>query len=49
MIFTRRTDNQEDFYESDYINGQWTNLAPVSDINTSGNEGANTIAVDGKR
>lgn len=48
MIFTRRTDNQEDFYESDYINGQWTNVAPVSDINTSGNEGANTIAVDGK-
>jgi outer membrane protein OmpA-like peptidoglycan-associated protein/tetratricopeptide (TPR) repeat protein len=47
MIFTRRTGNQEDFYEADFINGQWTNVVPLSEINTPYNEGANTIAVDG--
>ena len=48
LIFTRRINNQEDFFESEYLNGNWTNVKSLNDINSPGNEGANTITVDGK-
>ena len=48
MIFTRRVNNQEDFFEASFKNGQWTDVIPVSELNSPHNEGANTITVDGK-
>jgi outer membrane protein OmpA-like peptidoglycan-associated protein/tetratricopeptide (TPR) repeat protein len=48
MIFTRRIDNDEDFYESHFINGHWSNAKPVEGkINTNLNEGAQNISQDG--
>ena len=49
MIFTRRVNNDEDFYESNFINGQWSRAMPVSGkINTNFNEGAQNISQDGQ-
>ena len=49
MIFNRRVDNDEDFYESDLIKGEWSNAVPVSGkINTTLNEGAQNISQDGE-
>ncbi len=49
MIFTRRIDNDEDFYESDLNNGIWSKAKPVSGkINTNLNEGAQNISQDGQ-
>lgn len=49
MIFTRRVNNDEDFYESNFTNGQWTNAIPVTGkINTNFNEGAQNISQDGQ-
>ncbi|CAN5874169.1 hypothetical protein BH11BAC4_BH11BAC4_07360 [soil metagenome] len=49
MIFTRRINNDEDFYESNFSNGQWSNAKPVSGkINTNLNEGAQNISQDGQ-
>lgn len=48
MIFTRRTKGQEDFFEATFKNGKWSDIKPISEINTPENEGANTITVDGK-
>jgi len=49
MIFTRRVNNDEDFYESNLINGQWSRAMPVSGkINTNFNEGAQNISQDGQ-
>ena len=49
MIFTRRVNNDEDFYESNFINGQWTKAKPVGGkINTNLNEGAQNISQDGQ-
>ncbi len=48
MIFTRYTKGQEDFFEANFVNGKWTKVKPISEINTPENEGANTISVDGK-
>jgi outer membrane protein OmpA-like peptidoglycan-associated protein/tetratricopeptide (TPR) repeat protein len=49
MIFTRRVNNDEDFYESNYANGQWSNAKPVGGkINTNLNEGAQNISQDGQ-
>ncbi|HMJ47400.1 MAG TPA: OmpA family protein [Ferruginibacter sp.] len=49
LIFTRRENHDEDFYESDFINGHWTIAKPVGGkINTNLNEGAQTISQDGK-
>ncbi|MEJ7625341.1 MAG: OmpA family protein [Ferruginibacter sp.] len=49
MIFTRRINNDEDFYESNFINGQWTAAVPVAGkINTNLNEGAQNISQDGE-
>ncbi len=48
MIFTRRIKNDEDFYESNKINGTWSKAKPVGGkINTNLNEGAQNISQDG--
>lgn len=49
MIFTRRVDNDEDFYESDLVNGSWTKAIPLGGkVNTNLNEGAQNISQDGQ-
>jgi len=49
MIFTRRINSDEDFYESDFIDGKWTNAKPLGGkINTNFNEGAQNISQDGQ-
>lgn len=48
MIFTRNTKGQEDFFEATFKNGKWSDIKPISEINTPENEGANTMTVDGK-
>ncbi|RYY44407.1 MAG: flagellar motor protein MotB [Chitinophagaceae bacterium] len=49
MIFTRRLDGDEDFYESNNNNGNWTPAAPLAGkINTNLNEGAQNISQDGE-
>jgi outer membrane protein OmpA-like peptidoglycan-associated protein/tetratricopeptide (TPR) repeat protein len=49
MIFTRRENEDEDFYESNFINGKWSKAVPVGGkINTNLNEGAQNISQDGQ-
>jgi outer membrane protein OmpA-like peptidoglycan-associated protein/tetratricopeptide (TPR) repeat protein len=49
MIFNRRIDDDEDFYESTFENGQWSNAQPLGGkINTNLNEGAQNISQDGE-
>lgn len=49
MVFTRRINNDEDFYESNRLNGQWTKATPLEGkVNTNLNEGAQTISLDGQ-
>nr|WP_067058301.1 OmpA family protein [Mucilaginibacter sp. L294] len=50
LIFTRKIDNNEDFYKSNKLNNQWQSAVYLSDIiNTSAyNEGAQSISQDGK-
>ncbi len=49
MIFTRRVNNDEDFYESNWVDGAWTKAEPVAGkINTNLNEGAQNISQDGE-
>ena len=49
MIFTRRVNNDEDFYESENINGTWSKATPAKGkINTTLNEGAQSISQDGQ-
>lgn len=50
LIFTRKINNNEDFYKSANINGKWQTATYLSDqINTSQyNEGAQSISQDGK-
>ncbi len=49
MIFTKRINRNEDFYESDRINGTWRKAFPLpGNINSSTfNEGAQNISQDG--
>jgi outer membrane protein OmpA-like peptidoglycan-associated protein/tetratricopeptide (TPR) repeat protein len=48
LIFTRRMQD-EDFYESDLINGKWSKAEPLKGkVNTNFNEGAQNISRDGK-
>ena len=48
MIFTRRVQDDEDFYESDLMNNKWTKAVPApGKINTNLNEGAQNISQDG--
>ncbi len=48
LIFTRRVNNQEDFYMSINKNGIWHSAKPVKELNTPFNEGAHTLTPDGK-
>ncbi len=49
LIYTRRENNDEDFYESQYVGGHWTKAQPVKGrINTNLNEGAQNISQDGQ-
>ena len=49
MVFTRRVNNDEDFYESDFINGKWSKAKPLpGKVNTNLNEGAQCISQDGQ-
>lgn len=46
LYFTRK-DKNEDLFSAEKINGQWTNVKPLS-FNTYDNEGAQTVSADGK-
>jgi hypothetical protein len=49
MIFTRRENDDEDFYESSFFDGTWSKAIPVpGKINTNLNEGAQNISQDGE-
>lgn len=49
LIFTRRINSQEDFYQSNLIDGKWSKAKPIEgDINTEFNEGAQSISQDGE-
>ena len=49
MIFTRRINDDEDFYESNFINGKWSKAKPLAGkVNTNLNEGAQNISQDGE-
>jgi len=48
LIFTRRVHNQEDFYISRKVDGQFLPAVPMEDINTDKNEGAQCISSDGR-
>lgn len=49
MIFTRRVASDEDFYESDFIDGRWSKAKPLGGkVNTNFNEGAQNISQDGQ-
>lgn len=49
LIYTRRENNDEDFYESNFSKGQWSKALPVEGkINTNLNEGAQNISQDGQ-
>ncbi len=49
MIFTRRIASDEDFYESNFVNGKWSNAVPLGGkVNTNLNEGAQNISQDGQ-
>jgi outer membrane protein OmpA-like peptidoglycan-associated protein/tetratricopeptide (TPR) repeat protein len=50
LIYTRRVNNiNEDFYESDKVNGVWSKAKSLpGNINTNENEGASNISQDGQ-
>jgi len=49
LVFTRRIKGNEDFYESDLINGKWSKARPLEGkVNTNLNEGAQNISLDGE-
>lgn len=49
MIFTRRIAGDEDFYESSFVNGEWSHAEPLGGkVNTNLNEGAQNISQDGQ-
>lgn len=49
LIFTRRVENDEDFYECTWVNGQWSKAHPLGGkVNTNFNEGAQNISQDGQ-
>lgn len=49
MIFTRRVGSDEDFYESNFLNGKWSDAKPLGGkVNTNLNEGAQNISQDGQ-
>ena len=49
LIFTRRVDSDEDFYESTLKDGKWSKAQPLGGkVNTNLNEGAQNISQDGE-
>ncbi len=53
LVFTRLIKDavlypQEDFYYSELIDDEWQAAVPITEINTSENEGAQTLSADGK-
>ena len=48
MIFTRNESGQEDFFVSKKTPEGWSEAQPITSINTSLNEGAQTMSADGK-
>lgn len=49
LIFTRRVNSDEDFYECTLVNGQWDVAKPLGGkVNTNLNEGAQNISQDGE-
>lgn len=49
MIFNRRIASDEDFYESNFIDGKWSKAVPLGGkLNTNLNEGAQNISQDGQ-
>lgn len=49
LIFTRRVNNDEDFYECTLVNGKWDKAKPLGGkVNTNLNEGAQNISQDGE-
>lgn len=49
LIFTKRVNNDEDFYESTFNNNKWGKAKPLSGkVNTNFNEGAQNISQDGE-
>ncbi len=49
LIFTRRVERDEDFYECELKNGSWSKAMPLSgSVNTNLNEGAQNISQDGE-
>ena len=49
MIYTSRYAGQEDFFQSERIDGEWTQGVNLGEpVNTMDNEGAQTISADGR-
>lgn len=49
LVFTRRVNNDEDFYECTLVNGKWDKAQPLGGkVNTNLNEGAQNISQDGE-
>ena len=49
LIFTRRVNNDEDFYECSLVDGKWDKAIPLGGkVNTNFNEGAQNISQDGQ-
>ena len=49
MIFNKRINGDEDFYESNKVNGVWQKAIPIAGrLNTNFNEGAQNISQDGE-
>jgi tetratricopeptide (TPR) repeat protein len=49
LVFTRRINNNEDFFVSEKINQTWKHATPMpGNVNTQQNEGAQNISQDGK-
>ncbi|MEM9885428.1 MAG: OmpA family protein [Bacteroidota bacterium] len=48
FIFVRRVDGQDDFYFSEKEQDVWKTAQPIRSLNTSGNEGSQSISADGR-
>jgi len=53
LVFTRLIKKpgyqpQEDFYYSEFVEKEWQQAVPISEINTGENEGAQSLSADGK-
>jgi flagellar motor protein MotB len=47
MIFSRRLNRQEDLYSSQNVDGKWSNVLGIEELNTPGNEAAHCLSPDG--